>query len=115
MVTYQSYLILGYDEWNYDLFALTKLPDGFKIRLFLMVLMNSICSYVYEKFFIGWFNRMYQKKQKAKILRKQTKYMEDLDKQYGIKGVRVSTNAQLRDSQDKSIGNMEQEEARCII
>ena len=70
MVVYQSYLILGYDSWNYDIFALVELPQEFKLRLFVLVILNTISSYVYEKFFIGWFNKFYQKNQKTTLLRK---------------------------------------------
>ena len=115
MVVYQSYLIVGYDSWNYDLFDLVELPGGFKLRLFFIVIFNSICSYLYEKFFIGWFNREYQKKQKSNLERKQKEYMQDLNRQYVLKGVRVTNNTKLRGSEDRSIGNQEQEEARCII
>jgi hypothetical protein len=115
MVVYQSYLLVGYDSWNYDLFDLVVLPEGFKLRLFFIVILNSILSYVYEKFFIGWFNREYQKKQKSTLERKQKEYMEDLDRQYGLKGVIVTNNAKLRGSKDGSIGNQEKAEAECII
>jgi hypothetical protein len=35
--------------------------------------------------------------------------MEDLDRKYTQKGVRVANNAKLRDSHDKSIANQEKE------
>ena len=79
MLIYQNYLILGYDEWNYNLFGLVELPQEFKIRLFILCLINSMCSYIYEKFFIGWFNRYYQRNQKSKMARKQLEYMAALD------------------------------------
>ena len=41
--------------------------------------------------------------------------MAELDRQYGLKGVMVNNNAKLRDSDDKSIGNQEEGEAKCII
>jgi hypothetical protein len=116
MLIYQNYLILGYDDWSYDLFGLVELPTEFKIRLFVLCLINSLCSYVYEKFFIGWFNRYYQKNQKSNMARKQKEYIEALQNQrYSQKGVIISNNIKLRDSEDNTIANMEESMARCII
>ena len=70
MSLYQCYLIIGYDSWNYDLFSLVELPADFKLQLFVLCLANSVCSYFYEKCFIGWFNRYYQRNQKAKLMEK---------------------------------------------
>ena len=38
----------------------SKLPEDYKLFLMGMVAANTACSYVFEKFFIGWYNHYYE-------------------------------------------------------
>ena len=86
-----------------------ELPKDFRLRLFIITVINSLCSYLYEKLFIGWFNRFHQKRQKIHLAKKQQAFLASLGENsqqiYGQKGVRVANNPKLRDMHDESIGN----------
>ena len=54
MAAYGIYLIVNVDSWSASLFGLTQLPRAYKWKLLIVVGLNSLASYIFEKFFISW-------------------------------------------------------------
>tara|TARA_B110000285_G_C14868801_1_gene488162 strand:- start:66 stop:560 length:495 start_codon:yes stop_codon:yes gene_type:complete len=54
MAAYGFYLIFYVDSWSGSLLGLTQLPWAYKRKLLIAVLLNSLVSYIFEKFFIAW-------------------------------------------------------------
>ena len=54
MAAYGFYLIFYVDSWSEDYLGLTQLPSAYKWKLLIAVLLNSLVSYIFEKFVISW-------------------------------------------------------------
>ena len=69
MTAYQLYLIFHQDDWSQDAFGLTELPKNYRWKLFIFVAADALISYVYEKVFISWFSKYWNKRKAIKNLR----------------------------------------------
>ena len=125
MLAYQSWLILAMDKWDGEIFATVSLPQDYRYWILSMVVINSACSYTFEKFVIGMFGRYWQRRQTRLADNKAWKdidasardfsYAGGSSSQYSQKGVRIPNNSRLRNSKDEGIGNQEEAEGRYVI
>jgi uncharacterized membrane protein len=46
-----------------------------------MIVANTVCSYVFEKFFIGWYNQYYEEIQKSTKMEEYAQSVEKLEDQ----------------------------------
>mmetsp|Transcript_12683 Transcript_12683/g.21353 ORF Transcript_12683/g.21353 Transcript_12683/m.21353 type:complete len:98 (+) Transcript_12683:3796-4089(+) len=94
--------------------GLVEIPKDFRVHLGVLIALNALCSYVFEKFFIGWFGRFWERRQQSKTKLRQARHLDQLDRNaahdfqedhsYGQKGVRVPQNSQLRDGREETGG-----------
>lgn len=69
MSVYNIYLLSPLsngDTISTDIFKLIELPKSFKNKMLLVTLVNSLISYIFEKFFIGWFNKFWNNRTNKK-------------------------------------------------
>jgi len=64
----------------YSLFDLVELPQSFLYFLVALVAANTVLSYLFEKFFIGWYSRQWNQKQLKKRAAKQAEHISELDR-----------------------------------
>jgi len=62
MIVLQVYLTLFFDNSTGGWFGLVNLPTEFRYFLFGLIVINAGLSYGFEKFFIGWYSRQWNKK-----------------------------------------------------
>ena len=54
MGLYGIYSIVHYDSWTGDTFQLLDVPQEYRYKILVVSLLNSSCSYIFEKFVISW-------------------------------------------------------------
>lgn len=62
MSVYNIYLLSSLsngDSVSEKIFKLIELPKDFKNKMVIVTLVNSVISYLFEKFLIGWFNKFW--------------------------------------------------------
>ena len=63
MGIYQTYMLIFPNDFNKSMFDLVDIPDEYRYKLCLLVLLNTLASYIFEKYFIGWYNKYYTLRQ----------------------------------------------------
>lgn len=66
LIVFQAYFILSVDEWTATLFGLVDLPAKYKVKLTVMIVINSVLSYIYEKWFIAWLSVCWRNRSEGK-------------------------------------------------
>jgi hypothetical protein len=59
-----------------EFFDLVPVTQDYRYKLGILALLNSLCSYIFEKFFIGWFNKYYTRREEKMKLQKQSNYFQ---------------------------------------
>lgn len=68
MGVYQTYMLLFANDTNKDLFHLVDIPESYRTKLFSLFILNTVVSYTFEKYLIGWYSSYYtQRQEKMKI------------------------------------------------
>ena len=67
MTAYQTYLIFFLDDWSEDAFGLLEFPTSYKWKLFILVCVDGVVTYLYEKILIQWFCQYWNRRTDLKI------------------------------------------------
>ena len=82
MFGFQIFLILNVNGMGFDAFNLMPYNSDFMKFLLVVVLINSIATYLYEKFFIYWLSTFWNKRQAVKKQERLQQYIQSLDNAY---------------------------------
>ena len=66
MFGYQAYLMVYLDDFNQWLMDLVKIPQNYREYLLLLVILNAVSCFIFERVFIVWFGHYWNKRETAK-------------------------------------------------
>ena len=76
MLIYQIYFTIYLDPWTADIFALLPFPTYYKIKLLIIIAINSVCSYIYEKVIIMQLSKYWQARSQRQSVKKREKVVQ---------------------------------------
>lgn len=66
MIVYQTILLFRYDSWSKETFALVDFPMNYRFFLGGICIADLIVTFLFEKYFIGWFNKYWNSRKQDK-------------------------------------------------
>lgn len=84
MIVYQTILLFRYDKWSEETFGLVEFPMHYRKFLLGIVVANLVLTFMFERYFIGWFNRYWNKR---KELQKAATRQQNINKVFENKNL----------------------------